>query len=146
MVASRGTEVRPENVGFQDLTPRAQWPAGSCKPVRLDPGTIRSALSGRRVLVTGAGGSIGSEICRQVAAVEPALLVLLDRHEGGLFEIAAELAEAHQDEAVLNNVVGTRQLARIIRELPPHPHPGPLPPEGEGGHEPFPRPKGERAG
>jgi len=53
------------------------------REVRLDPSTIREALRGRRGSVTGAGGSIGSEICRQVAAVGPALLVLLDRHEGG---------------------------------------------------------------
>ena len=52
------------------------------REVRPDPSTIPAALQGRRVLVTGAGGSIGGEICRQVAAVEPALLVLLDRHRG----------------------------------------------------------------
>ena len=133
---ARVSEIR--EVRLEDLLRR--------EPVRLDPSTIRATLQGRRVLVTGAGGSIGSEICRQVAAVGPALLVLLDRHEGGLFEIAAELAEAHQDEAVLNNVVGTRQLARIIRELPPHPHPGPLPPEGEGAMSRSLAPEGERAG
>ena len=67
------------------------------REVRLDPPTIRATLRGRRVVVTGAGGSIGGEICRQVAAVGSALLVLLDRDEGGLFEIEAELAEAHPD-------------------------------------------------
>ncbi len=142
---TRVSEIR--GVRLEDLLQR--------EPVRLDPSTIRGALRGRRVMVTGAGGSIGSEICRQVAAVEPELLVLLDRHEAGLFEIEAELAaaypgiarasalvdikhrqqleevfaryrpevvfdaaaykhvpfmEAHPDAAVLNNVVGTRQL------------------------------------
>ncbi len=63
------------------------------EPARLDRSLIRDSLGGRRVLVTGAGGSIGSEICRQVAACEPALLVMLDKGENPLFEIDAELAE-----------------------------------------------------
>ena len=82
---ARVSEIR--EVRLEDLLRR--------EPVRLDPSTIRATLQGRRVLVTGAGGSIGGEICRQVAAAGPVLLVLLDRHEGGLFEIEAELAEAH---------------------------------------------------
>jgi len=128
------------------------------EPARLEKELIRAYLRGRRVLVTGAGGSIGSEICRQVAACEPAGLVLLDKGENALFEIDAELAygfprlhkaavladikhiqrlqeifakyrpevvydtaafkhvplmEAHPEEAVLNNVVGTRRLAEV---------------------------------
>jgi FlaA1/EpsC-like NDP-sugar epimerase len=58
-------------------------------PVASELESIRSSLSGRRVLVTGAGGSIGSEICRQVASLDPAQLVLLDHDETHLHDTAA---------------------------------------------------------
>ncbi len=61
-------------------------------PVPIDLDTVRRSLAGRRVLVTGAGGSIGSEICRQVAELDPALLVLLDHDETHLHDTAATVA------------------------------------------------------
>ena len=88
--------------------------------MRLDPGTIRSALSGRRVLVTGAGGCIGPEICRQVAGVEPALLVLLDRHEGALFEIEAELADAHPRVPRASALVDIQHAHKLAEVLARH--------------------------
>ena len=59
------------------------------QPVPIELATVRRSLEGRRVLVTGAGGSIGSEICRQVAELEPSLLVLLDHDETHLHDTAA---------------------------------------------------------
>jgi FlaA1/EpsC-like NDP-sugar epimerase len=56
-------------------------------PVRLDTSRLRSRLAGKTVLVTGAAGSIGSELCRQVAAQNPGRLVLVDRHENGMFHL-----------------------------------------------------------
>jgi FlaA1/EpsC-like NDP-sugar epimerase len=61
-------------------------------PVPIDLETVARSLTGRRVLVTGAGGSIGSEICRQVAALDPALLVLLDHDETHLHDTAATVS------------------------------------------------------
>ena len=60
-------------------------------PVPIDLDTVRRSLEGRRVLVTGAGGSIGSEICRQVAELKPSSLVLLDHDETHLHDTAATL-------------------------------------------------------
>jgi FlaA1/EpsC-like NDP-sugar epimerase len=62
-------------------------------PVQLDPEEIGGYVRGRVVLVTGAGGSIGSELCRQLARMAPARLVLLDHAETNLFQIERELLE-----------------------------------------------------
>ena len=61
------------------------------EPVEVDFDSISDYLKGEVVIVTGAGGSIGSELCRQIARVEPAKLVLLDHAEPALFEIEREL-------------------------------------------------------
>jgi FlaA1/EpsC-like NDP-sugar epimerase len=61
-------------------------------PVPTDLESVRRSLAGHRILVTGAGGSIGSEICRQVASLEPALLVLLDHDETHLHDMAASVS------------------------------------------------------
>ena len=65
------------------------------EPVALDVQAISEQLRGRVVLVTGAGGSIGSEICRQVARFVPARLVLVEQAENSLFHIHRELVAAH---------------------------------------------------
>ncbi len=62
-------------------------------PVPTDLESVRRSLTGYRILVTGAGGSIGSEVCRQVASLDPALLVLLDHDETHLHDIAASLPQ-----------------------------------------------------
>ncbi len=62
-------------------------------PVEIDMARVARYLNGKRVLVTGAGGSIGSELCRQLAQVGPASLVLVDHAENNLFEIDLELRE-----------------------------------------------------
>src|SRR4029077_10565997 len=70
------------------------------EPVELDLPGIRSLVSGRTVLVTGAAGSIGSELCRQVAAHGPGRLVLYDRHENGIYTLEMELRARFPDLAV----------------------------------------------
>ncbi|MGH9079939.1 MAG: SDR family NAD(P)-dependent oxidoreductase, partial [Acidimicrobiales bacterium] len=60
--------------------------------IPIDLATVRRSLEGRSVLVTGAGGSIGSEICRQVADLDPAVLVLLDHDETHLHDTVATIA------------------------------------------------------
>ncbi|HMO26086.1 MAG TPA: polysaccharide biosynthesis protein, partial [Tepidisphaeraceae bacterium] len=60
-------------------------------PVSLDTPELQRFIAGKRVMVTGAGGSIGSEICRQAARFCPERLILVERAEGALFEIDHEL-------------------------------------------------------
>ena len=140
---------RPEwrDVAIEDLLRR--------EPVILDAGAVRKALAGTVALITGAGGSIGSELARRVAAAGPERLVLLGRGENSLWEIERDLArrfpglrtevalcdirdagrlaqvfgawapravfhaaahkhvpylEAHPEEAVVNNILGTRNV------------------------------------
>ncbi len=62
------------------------------KPYEIDTGRMRETIEGRRVMVTGAGGSIGSEICRQVLSLNPASLTLVEVSEFLLFEIENELS------------------------------------------------------
>lgn len=71
------------NVEIEDLLRR--------EPVETDIATVRQQLRGKRVLVTGGGGSIGSELCRQILRSQPAELILLGHGENSIFEIHAEL-------------------------------------------------------
>jgi FlaA1/EpsC-like NDP-sugar epimerase len=64
------------------------------KPVKVDSSEMEHVFTGKRVLVTGAGGSIGSELCRQLARFNPALLVLLERDDSNLFYIDKDLRNA----------------------------------------------------
>ena len=86
-------------------------------PVRLNPEPVRALVAGKRVLVTGAGGSIGSELARQIAASGPAQLTLLDSAEANLFHIDRELGEAWPSLArrdVLCDVRDADRLALIF--------------------------------
>ncbi len=83
LIEGRVTVSQIRDVSIKDLLGREQ--------VELDEAGIRDYLAGQRVLVTGAGGSIGSEICRQVMRFHPARLILLEQFENSLFEIDREL-------------------------------------------------------
>lgn len=72
------------DVAFDDLLDRA--------PVRIDVDALVKEVRGRTVLVTGAGGSIGSEVVRQLAPLQPGLIVALDRSENALFFLEREMA------------------------------------------------------
>ena len=111
-------EVR--ELRIEDLLGRAQ--------VVTDLGAVRAVLRGRRVLVTGAGGSIGSEIARQVAVCEPAALILLDHDETHLFDAAAALGTESvqvladiRDEAVVRRAFD-RHRPDVVFHAAAHKH------------------------
>lgn len=83
---------------------------------------VRSGLVGRRVLVTGAGGSIGSELCRQLAALELEQLILVDACENNLFDIDAELRGLLGDRLVscLVDIRSAREVAEAFDRHRPH--------------------------
>lgn len=92
-------------------------------PIGLDDMPIRRLLEGKRVVVTGAGGSIGSELCRQIAAAGPASLALLDRYENSLFHIHNELARAIIDvdfRPVVADVTDAPRIDQLFADLKPH--------------------------
>ncbi len=70
------------------------------EPIQLDLQSISEYVTGKTVLVTGAGGSIGSEICRQIAPFNPACLVLLGHGENSIYSIEMELKESFGDTAI----------------------------------------------
>lgn len=71
------------------------------EPVQLDKDELRDFISGKTVMVTGAGGSIGSEIARQVTRFGPASLLLIERAESALFDIERELRAGHAGRNVV---------------------------------------------
>jgi FlaA1/EpsC-like NDP-sugar epimerase len=83
------------------------------RPVRFDTEAIRPQIEGQRILVTGAAGSIGSEICRQLAAAGPARLVLADINENGLYMLYRALRRTHPALDVVTEVVDVRDPVRL---------------------------------
>jgi FlaA1/EpsC-like NDP-sugar epimerase len=92
------------------------------EPVVIDTAGIRPHLEGQVVLVTGAGGSIGSELCRQIAAFEPELLVLLGHGENSLFSIENELHETYKfarTKMVLADVADVGAIRQVFSTYKP---------------------------
>jgi FlaA1/EpsC-like NDP-sugar epimerase len=99
----RLTQFRP--VEIQDLLGR--------KPVALETAPIARLIRGKVVMVTGAGGSIGSELCRQIAQYEPKKLVLVDQSEVQMFLIERELVELGYTELIVPEVADVTDRARL---------------------------------
>jgi FlaA1/EpsC-like NDP-sugar epimerase len=78
-------------------------------PVELDIASISEYISGKTVLVTGAGGSIGSEICRQIARFTPGKLVLLGHGENSIYNIDRELANLYKNQIEIVPVIADIQ-------------------------------------
>ncbi len=92
------------------------------EPVRVEIDRVGAYLGGRVVLVTGAGGSIGAELCRQIARVRPKQLVLVENAENALFEIRRELEEDRhftRTDAVLADCKDATRMRELFLEHKP---------------------------
>ena len=88
-------------------------------PVHLDSERARALVEGRRILVTGAGGSIGSELCRQIARLDPDRLILFERYENNLYTVLNTLPRGFRTKAALGDVTDRRRLNAVVREHRP---------------------------
>jgi FlaA1/EpsC-like NDP-sugar epimerase len=90
------------------------------EPVRMELERVGAYLAGRVVLVTGAGGSIGSELCRQISRVGPRKLVLVDHAEDNLFEILRELEEERHIKTAVPVLADCKEEERMREVLIEH--------------------------
>jgi FlaA1/EpsC-like NDP-sugar epimerase len=99
---------------IEDLLERA--------PIGLETRSLTRLIKGKRVMITGAGGSIGSELCHQVAALEPRALMLLDRYENGLFGVINALSTRHRHcevHSLIGDVTDRNRLNALMAQYRP---------------------------
>ena len=117
------TTMDEASVNYQNLRPLQIEDLLNRDPVKLDMVTFGKYLEGKTVLVTGAGGSIGSEICRQVLRRKPKQLILLGRGEGSIYEINRELQEQAEtkDQVVpyIMNIANREGMEEVFRKFRP---------------------------
>ncbi len=90
--------------------------------IKLDSSQISAYLKGKVVMVTGGGGSIGSELCRQIARFKPQQLIILDMYENNAYDIQMELAHSHpkmDTVALIANIKDRARLEEIFAEYKP---------------------------
>jgi FlaA1/EpsC-like NDP-sugar epimerase len=105
----RVTVSQIRRLSVEDLLERA--------PVGLDVERVRDLVAGKRVLITGAGGSIGSELARQIGALAPTELALLDRYENGLHALMIEshwCQQSYPVRAVVGDVANAEQMTALL--------------------------------
>jgi FlaA1/EpsC-like NDP-sugar epimerase len=97
--------TRVKDVDIEDLLGR--------EPIKVDLEGIASYLSGKVVMVTGGGGSIGSELCRQIASYNPRKLIMLDNYENNLYEILNELKRNYPELDISPVIANIREMDRL---------------------------------
>ena len=105
LIGGKVSVKRLREVNINDLLRRI--------PAKIDDRRIGSALGGKRILVTGAGGSIGSELCRQIARWGPSALVILGHGENSIFETLLELEEIYPSLPIHPVIADIRDQDRI---------------------------------
>ena len=114
IVSGKVTVSQIRNIELDDLLGR--------DPVQLDNSGLTEWLQGRVVLVTGAGGSIGSELCRQIARFSPALLVMVEHNEFALYQVAEEFlagSPSIRHAAVIADVKNESRLRQVFGHFHP---------------------------
>ena len=112
LMSGKVTVSQVRNIELDDLLGR--------DPVLLDESRLQAWIRGRSVMITGAGGSIGSELCRQIARFRPAQLVLFENSEYALYRMEQEFAEQYPGIG-LNCVIGdVKNTARLAEALAKH--------------------------
>ncbi|MDD5226217.1 MAG: nucleoside-diphosphate sugar epimerase/dehydratase [Candidatus Omnitrophica bacterium] len=101
-------EIKPRQVKLDDLLGR--------EPVTIDKAHVADYIKNKRVLVTGAGGSIGSELCRQILLYNPQKIILLDHNENDVYFLEIELRAKFPD-ADFTTVIGDIQDVGLLRHL-----------------------------
>ena len=115
LINGRVTVKAIRDVSYRDLLGR--------EPVNLDEVQIGAYLKGKRILVTGAGGSIGSELCRQICRFSPQSVILYERAESPLYDIELELKEHVKHLAIipkLADILDKKKLQKIFEDERPH--------------------------
>ena len=106
--------ARIRKVAVEDLMKR--------EAVTLDDARLHDLLSNQVVLVTGAGGSIGSELCRQIAAYQPAMLVLFEMNEYAMYKVDESLREAFPElpvASVVGDIKNARRVTQVMHQYSP---------------------------
>ena len=103
------------NVQIEDLLGR--------DPVKANVDKIREYITGKTVMVTGGGGSIGSELCRQIAMAKPKLLIIFDIYENNAFWIERELREKYGDSLNMVALIGSVRNTNRVNWVLEHYHP-----------------------
>jgi FlaA1/EpsC-like NDP-sugar epimerase len=114
LISGRVTVSQIRNVELDDLLGR--------DPVNLDTAGLREWLGGRTVLVSGAGGSIGAELCRQIARYRPQRIVLLESNEFSLYTVEQEFARRFPDvsvSAVIGDVKDALRMQQLLSAFSP---------------------------
>ncbi len=104
-----------QDLKIEDLLPR--------KPIKINNELVSEEISGKRVLITGAAGSIGAEIVRQVMSYNPEMVILCDQAESPLHEIQLELEEKYPSAKIKTFIASIRNLRRMLipfKEYRPH--------------------------
>ena len=115
LLQEKVTVSRIREIEIEDLLGRSS--------VKLDQRSMEKFLKGKVVMITGAGGSIGSELVRQLALCDTEELVLIERSEYNLFEIKREIANKFPDlvfHGIIADICDREQMSRLFRKFKPH--------------------------
>lgn len=113
-------DILNDNVSINDIREVEIEDLLDRPPVHIDMAGIGAYLSGKSVMVTGGAGSIGSEICRQVAGFGPRRLVIVERSENSLYDFEREITGAYPDLAISSAISTINDAAGIERTMKEH--------------------------